>query len=264
MIDATTIETFQAEGVVLLRGVFADWVETLRAGITRNMADPSPLERTYEGGDKGAKFFQDYCSWDRIPEYRAFVRSSPMAELAARLMRSQTARIFHEHVLVKEPGSSTATPWHQDQPYYCVDGEQTASFWVALDDVPRERSLEYLAGSHRPRALFRPKRFSGEDLYADDDAPRAPDIEADRAAFDIRGWDVAAGDAIVFNFRVLHAAAANRSPARRRAISFRWVGDDATYAERKGPTSPPFPGLDLVDGAPFDAPQFPVIYSTNG
>ncbi|MEO0620419.1 MAG: phytanoyl-CoA dioxygenase family protein [Pseudomonadota bacterium] len=261
MIDDRTVATFQSEGVVLLRGVFTEWVETLRVGIERNMADPSPLERTYRSDDGAAPFFQDYCSWDRIPEYRAFVRTSTMAKYAAQMMRSRTARMFHEHVLVKEPGSSTATPWHQDQPYYCVDGRQTASFWVALDDVPRDRALEYLAGSHVPRRLYRPKRFSGEDLYVGDDAPRAPDIEANRDAFDIRGWDVTAGDAIVFNFRVLHAAAANHSPARRRAISFRWVGDDATYAERKGPTSPPFPDLDLRHGAPFDAPQFPVIYS---
>ncbi|MGI9406493.1 MAG: phytanoyl-CoA dioxygenase family protein, partial [Hyphomicrobiaceae bacterium] len=248
------------EGVVLLKGTFRDWVEPLRAGIERNMADPSPLERTYRPDDGRSPFFQDYCSWDRIPEYQDFVRNSAMAETAAGLMRSKTARIFHEHVLVKEPGNSMATPWHQDQPYYCVDGMQTASFWVALDDIPRERALEYVVGSHKPEGLFRPKRFSGDDLYDNDDAPEAPDIEANRDAFDIRGWAVEAGDAVVFNFRMLHAASANASDERRRVISFRWVGDDATYAERKGPTSPPLTGLTMKHGDPFDDPQFPVIY----
>ena len=33
-------------------------------------------------------------------------------------MTSEFTRFFHDHVLVKEPGSSLATPWHQDLPYY--------------------------------------------------------------------------------------------------------------------------------------------------
>jgi hypothetical protein len=38
------------------------------------------------------------------------------------------------------------------------------------------------------------------------------------------------------------------------------VGDDARFAVRGGTTSPPFPGLHLADGAPLDAPIFPVIF----
>lgn len=34
----------------------------------------------------------------------------------------QWAAFYHDHVLVKEPGAESETPWHQDQPYYPVDG----------------------------------------------------------------------------------------------------------------------------------------------
>ena len=37
------IDTFQSDGVVLIKGLFADHVETLRAGIERNMAEPGPF-----------------------------------------------------------------------------------------------------------------------------------------------------------------------------------------------------------------------------
>lgn len=106
------VERFQADGAVVLRGVFPEWVERLRAGVAKVMAAPSPLERTYRPQDGSAPFFQDFCNWQRIPEFRAFVFESPAAEIAARLMRSRTARFFHDHVLVKEPGASTVTPWH--------------------------------------------------------------------------------------------------------------------------------------------------------
>ena len=244
----------------MLRGGFAPWLEGLKAGVVENMASPSFRERTYVPDDGSARFFQDFCNWSRIPGYRALVMESPMARIAARLMRSRTARIFHDHVLVKEPGTSVVTPWHQDQPYYLVEGSQSVSFWVPLYPVPRERTIEYVAGSHRWGKDYRPDRFDGTRLYEGDEAEPVPDIEADRDQFDIRGWAVEPGDAVVFSFRTLHGAPANDSSDRRRVISLRWVGDDARFARRLGRTSPPFPDLEFEAGARFDAPEFPVIH----
>ena len=36
------IDTYRRDGVVLVRGLFADHVETLRAGVARNMDEPGP------------------------------------------------------------------------------------------------------------------------------------------------------------------------------------------------------------------------------
>lgn len=160
----TDIEKFQDDGAIVLRGVFKDWIEPLRAGVEKNMASPSSFERTVKPADGSAWFFQDYCNWRRIPEFHAFVMQSPAAEIAARLMRSRTARLFHEHVLVKNPGSSVVTPWHHDQPYYCVDGAQSVSFWTPLDPVSRELVMECVAGSHAWGKDFRPTRFDGTSL----------------------------------------------------------------------------------------------------
>jgi ectoine hydroxylase-related dioxygenase (phytanoyl-CoA dioxygenase family) len=224
------------------------------------MAAPSALERTYRPGDGSAPFFQDFCNWRRIPEFRAFVFESPAARIAARLMGSRTARFFHDHVLVKEPGSSVPTPWHQDQPYYCVDGAQTVSFWTPLDTVPRDIVMECIAGSHRWGKRFRPRRFDGTPLYAQDDFEELPDIEAHRGEYRILGWDMEPGDAIAFSFRTVHGAPANVSSRRRRVFSSRWAGDDAAFADRGGKTSPPFPDLKLRHGDPLDVPEFPVVY----
>jgi ectoine hydroxylase-related dioxygenase (phytanoyl-CoA dioxygenase family) len=259
-VSVRDIERYQADGVLLLPGLFRDWVEPLREGIEWNIAHPSPLERTYRPADGTAMFFQDYCNWQSIPSYRRFVYESPAACIAARLMGSRGARFFHEHVLVKEPGSSVATPWHQDQPYYCVEGRQSVSFWIALDPVARDIAVEYIAGSHRWGKDFRPMRFNNTPLYAQDDFPALPDINAHRGEYDIVGWAMAPGDAVAFNFRTVHGAPANRSAARRRAFSARWVGDDAVFVDRGGKTSPPFPELKLAHGAPLDAPEFPVVY----
>jgi ectoine hydroxylase-related dioxygenase (phytanoyl-CoA dioxygenase family) len=260
LVSDADVQVFQEKGAVVLCGVFRDWVEPLRAGIEANLADPSPFERTYRPDDGSAPFFQDFCNWRRIGEFRDFVLASPAAALAARLMGARTSRIFHDHVLVKEPGNSVVTPWHHDQPYYLVEGRQSVSFWVPLDPIAREIAIEYVAGSHLWPGSFRPQRFDGTSLYEGDTSAAVPDVDARRDEFEILGWEMEPGDAVAFTFRTLHGAPANRSANRRRVISVRWVGDDAVFARRPGRTSPPFPDLEFEDGAPFDAPEFPVVF----
>lgn len=254
------VESFQRDGVVHLPGAFTAWVDGIREAIEQNKRAPSWRERTYLPEDGSAPFFQDYCVWSQFPGYRALVMDSPMAAIAARLMGSRTARIFHDHVLVKEPGNSVATPWHHDQPYYLVEATQSVSLWVPVDPVPRQRSIEFIAGSHLWGKGFRPKRFDGSDLYPDDDSEIVPDVEHDRDTLDIRGWDVEPGDAIAFDFRTLHGAPANDSRLRRRVTSIRWVGDDARFVKRPDRTSPYFPGLEYEDGAAFEGEEFPVLH----
>lgn len=260
LVSDADVTEFQASGVIVLRQVFNDWLEPLRAGVTALMADPSPLERTVQPADGSAAFFQDLCNWQRIPQFRDFAFNSRAGELAARLMGSSTARFFHDHVLVKQPGGSTVTPWHQDQPYYCVEGRQSVSFWTPLDPVPREVVMECVRGSHLWGKGFRPMRFDSTRLYAHDDFEVMPDIDARRGDFDIAGWDMQPGDAIAFNFRTVHGAPGNPSARMRRVFSSRWVGDDAVYAQRAGKGSPPFTGLTMAHGDPFDAPIFPVVW----
>ena len=261
IVGEETVETYQQEGVVCVRGLFADWVERLAAGVDKNLATPGPDGKLYHD-EAGRIFLSDYCNWQRIGEYEDFLRHSRCAELAAALMRSKTARLFHEHVLVKEAGADIATPWHHDQPYYCVDGRQNVSIWIPLDQVARDTSVEFVAGSHRWQRHFSPERFNRQPLYGEADSyERLPDIEAHRADYDIRGFELEPGDAICFHFLTVHGAPGNRSLGRaRRAVSARWIGDDARFARRPGPTSPPFREVTLEPGAVMDAPEFPLCW----
>ena len=261
LVSNEVVSSFQQDGVVFLRDVFGPWVEGVRQAIEQNKANPSWRERTYrpQMGSE-TEFFQDYCVWSHFSGYRALVVDSPMASIAAQLMGSKTARIFHDHVLVKEPGSTVVTPWHHDQPYYIVDGEQSVSFWVPLDKITRKRSIEYVATSHQWGKSFKPKRFDGTDLYPNDIGETVPDIDAIRKELDIHGWKMQPGDAVAFNFRTLHGAPANTSTMRRRVTSIRWVGDDARFVKRPAKTSPYFPDLEYEDGAPFSGEQFPILY----
>ena len=69
------VETFRRDGVVLLRGVFSDWVDTLRSGLQRNLDDPQRFAFPCESNPEGepGRFFDSYCNWQLIPEYLDFV-----------------------------------------------------------------------------------------------------------------------------------------------------------------------------------------------
>ena len=256
------VAAFQRDGVLCLRGVFADWVAPLIRGVARNQREPGPYGGdSVADGDTG-RFFDDYCNWRRIPEYRDFVMDSPAAAIAARVMRSERVQIYHEHVLVKEPGTGKATPWHHDLTYYNVEGEQTVSLWLALDAVARETAPEFIAGSHRWGKRFYPRLFkdSSDYGYAGDGYESVPDIDADRNAYDVVSWALAPGDAVLFSFLTLHGAPPNLSATRRRGFSTRWLGDDARFAKRPGRTSPPYAGIGLDPGEAMREDWFPVVW----
>lgn len=259
LITQDHIDTFQRDGVVLVKGLFKDHVDTIRTGIERNMAEPGPYGAENLKVGEGGRFFDDYCNWTRISEFEQVIRTSPAAEVAADLMSSDKVQVFHDHVLVKEPGTSKPTPWHQDGPYYFVDGIQNVSFWSPMDAVTGA-SLRCVAGSHAWEKPVLPTRWLAETSFypSDDEYMAVPDPDAE--GMDIREWEMEPGDAVAFNYGTLHGARGNTTDQRRRAFSLRLVGDDARYVERAGPTSPPFPGHGMVPGQVLREDWFPVIY----
>lgn len=259
-ISPTLIEAYQRDGAVLVKGLFADWIDEIAQGIEQNMAEPGPYAaENLQDGERG-RFFDDYCNWTRIPAFEEVIRKSNAASVAAQLMSSGEAQFFHDHVLVKEPGTTKATPWHQDGPYYFVEGEQTVSFWTTVEPVT-DATLRCVAGSHRWPKPVLPTRWLKEDKFYPNEEDYIPVPDPDAEHMKVLEWDLEPGDAVAFNFKTLHGARGNTSTQRRRAFSLRFVGDDARYVERPGRTSPPFPGHDMRAGERLREDWFPVIHT---
>ena len=263
---AEDIETFREDGVVLLRGAFTDWVETLCSGMQRNLDNPSQFAFPCESNPGGApgRFFDSYCNWRLIPEYLDYITHSCCASMAGQFMGSKTAQFFHDHAFLKAPGTQHATPWHQDLPYYCVDGTRTVSVYVSLDAADAEVAVRFVKGSHRWGQLFYPRVFLDgsdfEDSTRDPGMVRVPDIDASPGDYDIASWSLRPGDAILFDFRTLHGTGNAEIKSLRRAFSSRWMGDDVHYCERPGETSPPYTNHDMRTGDPMREDWFPVLW----
>ena len=174
--------------------------------------------------------------------------------------RARHPRLHHDHVLNKEPGSSQRTPWHQDQPFYNIDGMQNLSAWIPIDPVDEATTLRFVAGSHGG-TWYLPTTFLDEQArwFPEGSLEPVPQIEDDDPR--IVGWALEPGDAVLFHMLTLHGAAGNRMTHPRRTLPIRLIGDATRHAPRPWRTSPPFDGLaeELEPGAPMDHPLFPVL-----
>ncbi len=251
------------DGAVCVRNAFsAEQIALATEAIEANLADLSPLAKRASAKDDGA-FIEDFRNWQRIPAMERFIRTSPGAAIAAELTRSTRVRLYHDHLLVKEPGTTQHTPFHQDQPYYNVAGQQNASMWLPVDPVNRATTLEFVAGTHRG-PWFMPRTFLDEEArwFPPGSLAEMPDFVANPERWRIIGWELEPGDAVFFDMLSVHRSAGVSGTNRRRVLSVRYLGDDMVHAPRRWTTSPPFPDLEdeLAPGAPMNHPLFPVLF----
>ena len=178
-------------------------------------------------------------------------------------MGSRSAQLFHEHAFCKEAGTTKATPWHHDLPYYCVDGRQTASVYVALDTIPESIAVRFWRGSHHGDQLYVPCDFAAGAEYD------AGDSTMLSVPMSTRRHDPATSSPSTSNPGTPTCSTSGhctdrgtlRSPARRRAFSTRWLGDDVTYVDRPGETSPPLSDLGMRTGDRMREDWFPVLWT---
>ena len=258
------IRSFTADGAVCLRGVLTEAeVALLRAGIDQNLTRPSSRAKIASTPDDPGLFIEDFCCWSTIDAYRRVIFESALSGIAAALTKSQMIRLYHDHMLTKAPGTRQRTPWHQDQPYYNIEGHQNVSFWIPVDPVSREATLQFVAGSHQGPWLM-PRAFMSKEAkwFPEGALQDLPDIDAEPEKHRVIGWEINPGDVIAFNMLTLHAAGGVESGRRRRVFSVRMIGDDIRHAPRSWVTSPEFPGLrdELPVGAALAHPLFPILW----
>lgn len=258
------VQAFRANGAVCIRNIFsADELAVLRDSIDSNIAKPSPRAKVASRPDDPGWFFEDFCNWQENDGYRRFVTESPAPSVAGALIGGNAVRMYHDHLLVKEPNTRQRTPWHQDQPYYNIAGDLNVSMWIPVDPVARESTLEFVAGSHRGPWLM-PRTFMENEAqwFPEGSLADLPDIEANRGAYPILGWALEPGDMVCFHMLTLHASGGVGGDRRRRAFSLRFIGDDIRHKPRPWRTSPEFPGLreTLPEDAPMAHPLFPVLW----
>ena len=237
MISPEEIETFWHDGVVCLRGVLPrdlldPMAEPVEAAI--NSAQSADLSSLAGAPADRPRFVAGVDHWRHDPRMRSFASDSPLPAAVADILRSATVYLYEDSVLVKEPGATQPTQWHQDLGYFHVDGTQLCTTWCPLDPADETTgAMRFARGSHLRAETYRPNLFVTTDPIPGTEGDIVPDV--DGGDFDIVTYALEPGDITVHHARTLHAAGPNRSSGqRRRAISVRYCGDDARVHIRAG------------------------------
>ena len=137
-------------------------------------------------------------------------------------MRSKQVRFHHDHMLVKKKGTVQRTPWHQDKPYYIIEGKQNISFWIPDDPVPLEWILELVAGSHKG-LCYMPRNFLENQAiwFPDGSLSEIPDFDSNPEMHPILKWVLELGDAAAFHMLTLYSG--EGTGALRRVFSIRML-----------------------------------------
>ena len=232
------ISAYHRDGVVLLPSMFdGDWIDLLKDGLIANCGDPTRRSRVWDRDAAGRTMFYDSQAWQGIDEYRQFIFDSPAAAIAAQLMGSAQINFYFDAVFVRSPGSKFATPWHQDEPYWSVEGYDTCTLWMPLVPVKRENALAYVPGSHRLDSAFYQYNFGNLNPDGKTDVDQVdfsivaestfPDINADPQGFGVVSWDMQPGDCVAFNSRIMHGGSGKLDEDRElRVFTTKWLGDD--------------------------------------
>ena len=251
------IQTYSDDGVVCLeRALDARWVETLRAGVDRNISAPSSRGRIWDRDAQGRTCFYDSQGWRQIPQYEAFVFESTMGEIAGRLMGASRVNFFFDAVFVRTPGNQFRTPFHQDEPYWSVCGFDACSAWMPLVPVEKKSALEFVRGSHRWNRKYQQTNFGALTGDARDqvhmhgaDTLPFPDIDGERHRYDILSWDMEPGDVAVFNARTIHGGSGNLAAERElKVFNTQWLGDDVRVLFRPDGMDPDHTDVMTVAG----------------
>ncbi len=227
------------------------WIDLLRSGLDAHLQKPTQRARVWDRDEAGRTMFWDSMAWREIEEYRRFVFESPAAEIAGRLLGSSRVNFFFDAVFVRSAGSQFETPWHQDEPYWSVEGHDTCTVWMPLVPVKAKNALAFVPGSHVATEVFDQYNFGNLNPDGKTDVDRSdftaiaeadlPDIGADPDSFGVVSWDMNPGDCVVFNSRILHGGSGLLDPGEDlRVFTSKWLGDDVRIAFRREGMDPDF------------------------
>ena len=242
MVTQTEISRFADDGVVFLKQAFGgEWIDRLAGGIEANIENPSDRGRIWDRDEQGRTCFYDSQVWREIEAYKDFAYNSACAQIAGELLQAKSVNFFFDAVFVRTPGAQFRTPWHQDEPYWSVEGFDTCSIWMPLVPVEKKSALEFVKGSHKWPQKYQQTNFgelSGDErdqvVFDESETVPFPDVESNRDDYDILSWDMQPGDCVAFNARIIHGGSGNLSPNRDlKVFNTQWLGDDVRIKFRK-------------------------------
>ena len=236
------IETYRQRGFVRVPGVIS------KEEAAESYDEAVRMMKSRESYHQGPIFTQLVNVW-RDSEVMKRLTFHPNVAGVAERLAGIPLRLWHDHLLIKQPHNNAATEFHQDRPYWPFRQDRhTLSAWIALCDVPVEKGcMTFLPGTFK-RTDLRPQNLADED----DLLTIWPEMRfEERVTIPLR-----AGDCTFHNGYCAHMATPNFTDDPRVAHIIIYMDADTAYKKQPHVVTDP---LGLDDSAPMDHEMFPRV-----
>lgn len=201
----------------------------------------------------------DLFRWRDIAAIRDLVTGVALTRLARALLDVDRLVLLEDQWFSSSAGSSTASPWHQDEPYHPLD-RPFITIWLPLTPVPAGLGLRGAVGSHLGK-IYAPVEFSAGRATlgsAGFSLDPVPDVDADPDVGTVAAPAIEPGDAIVLDSRTLHAAGGS-CPAEFVRLSIRYAHPDTRFLARPWAVAGFWQDHATPDGELLASSAFPII-----
>ena len=209
------------KGHTLLRGVLSAEEVDAWAPVIREVArgiTPENRRSAHQDAMLAKAFLQLQNLWRADQRMRAFSLATRFGQVAADLLGVDAVRMYHDQAIFKEPGGAP-TPFHQDQYYFPLDGDEIITMWMPLVPVTAEMgSLVYGTGTHRLGHL-------GEFEASEESERVFRQVMADKGIELETHGAMEPGDATFHTAWTLHGAPENTTDAMREVMTIIWFAD---------------------------------------
>lgn len=241
------VEYYRRNGFVRVRGIITpEEAESFRSASDQVLATASEQA-------PDSKVFRQYVNTWRINETLKRLTLHPNVTAAAEELAGTKLRLWHDHLLVKQPQNQAPTHFHQDQPYWPhANSTRPISCWVALNDVPVERGcMTFIPGSHAMTNLTVQNLRDAGSLFG-----LAPELAWDeRVTLPLR-----AGDCTFHHGRTAHMANANATDENRYGFAIIYMDAQTTYTGTAHVVTNPLRDADeLSEGDVLSGELFPLL-----
>jgi phytanoyl-CoA hydroxylase len=247
------IQFYRQNGYVKLEDVLSlEELEGLRRSVdeVRQKKFNSSIEVSADKPEYEKVFVQKVNVWRVHEGIRAYTFNPKIADIARRLVGVERIRLWHDQILVKMPGDSKHTEWHQDYPYWPMNEMGQLSCWMALDDVDEDNGcMQFIPGSQRWGALDPIELDNPQDIF--NMVPEKEIKELTPVPVPLK-----AGSCTFHNALTFHYAGPNRTERPRRAMVTIFMPDGVVY---NGKPHVVTDSLDLEVGKPLAGHMFPIL-----
>ena len=259
------IESYQTRGAAFIPQLID--ADTVRELLALTTDEDRPQGRYKNALSESGSFFEERFLYQGNPGLTGYVLDQRIGENVGKAMGADSVRVLFDHLLCCGPNTPVDYYWHQDLSYWPIDGNQICSIWLTLTDCDVESSaleivLDSDEGGIYPIRPFGEEDF-GEEVKQNYDKGSIPKYDQLRDKYDILSNEMKAGDAYLFNAKVMHSSAGNRSSTQGRvAYSVRYIGDDVTWFPRPAFDQEALTpaGRPLERGEKFVGAEYPEIW----